>query len=102
MEFSRQEYWSGLPFPSPGDLPHKGTEPTSPALAGGFFFFLSFENLYFIYKELVLFPPKVDVMDEPSKEVQLVQLNEADVLRILVETRAAHIVAVFPDQTVLV
>ncbi|XP_059731514.1 dynein regulatory complex protein 8 isoform X1 [Bos taurus] len=35
--FSRQEYWSGLPFPSPGDLPNPGTESTSPALAGGFF-----------------------------------------------------------------
>ena len=32
MEFSRQEYWSGLPFPSPGDLPDPGTEPQSPAL----------------------------------------------------------------------
>ena len=32
MEFSRQEYWSGLPFPSPEDLPHPGIEPTSPAL----------------------------------------------------------------------
>ena len=32
MEFSRQEYWSGLPFPSPGDLPHPGIEPRSPAL----------------------------------------------------------------------
>ena len=32
MEFSREEYWSGLPFPSPGDLPHPGTEPESPAL----------------------------------------------------------------------
>ena len=32
MEFSRQEYWSGLPFPSPGDLPNPGTEPGSPAL----------------------------------------------------------------------
>ena len=31
MEFSRQEYWSGVPFPPPGDLPHPGTEPTSPA-----------------------------------------------------------------------
>ena len=40
MEFSRQEYWSGLPFPTPGDLPDPGIEPTSPvssALAGGFF-----------------------------------------------------------------
>ena len=32
MEFSRQEYWSGLPFPSPRDLPHPGIEPRPPAL----------------------------------------------------------------------
>ena len=32
MEFSRQEYWSGLPFPSPGDLPHPWIKPSSPAL----------------------------------------------------------------------
>ena len=32
MGFSRQEYWSGLPFPSPADLPNPGTEPRSPAL----------------------------------------------------------------------
>ena len=32
MRFSRQEYWSGLPFPSPGDLPDPGIEPGSPAL----------------------------------------------------------------------
>ena len=31
-DFSRQEYWSGLPFPSPGDLPDSGIEPRSPAL----------------------------------------------------------------------
>ena len=37
MGFSRQEYWSGLPFPSPGDLPDSGIEPMSPALAGRFF-----------------------------------------------------------------
>ena len=30
MGFSRQEYWSGLPFPSPGDLPNSGIEPGSP------------------------------------------------------------------------
>ena len=32
MGFSRQEYWSGLPFPSPGDLPDPGIEPRSPSL----------------------------------------------------------------------
>ena len=32
MGFSRQEYWGGLPFPSPGDLPHPGIKPRSPAL----------------------------------------------------------------------
>ena len=32
MGFSRQYYWSGLPFPSPGDLPNTGTEPRSPTL----------------------------------------------------------------------
>ena len=32
MEFSKQEYWNGLPFPSPGDLPNPGMEPASPAL----------------------------------------------------------------------
>ena len=40
MGFSGQEYWSGLPFPSPGDLPDPGIVPTPlapPALAGGFF-----------------------------------------------------------------
>ena len=40
MELSRQEYWSGLPFPTPGDLPDPGIEPVSlvsPALAAGFF-----------------------------------------------------------------
>ena len=40
MGFSRQEYWSGLPCPPPGDLPHPQAEPgslMSPALAGGFF-----------------------------------------------------------------
>jgi len=37
MEFSRQEYWSGLTFPSPGHVPDPGIEPLSPVLAGRFF-----------------------------------------------------------------
>ena len=42
MGFFRQEYWSGLPFPSPGDLPDPGTEP---ALAGRFFTRVTWEAL---------------------------------------------------------
>ena len=34
MGFSRQKYWSGLPFPSPGDLPDPGIEPGSPRIVG--------------------------------------------------------------------
>jgi len=37
MGFHRQEYWSGLAFPSPEDLPHPGIKPVSPPLAGRFF-----------------------------------------------------------------
>ena len=37
VEFSRQEDWSGLPFPSPGDFPNPGIKPMAPALAGGLF-----------------------------------------------------------------
>ena len=37
MGFSRQEYWSGFPFPFPGDLPDPGIKPRSPALVGRFF-----------------------------------------------------------------
>ena len=39
MVFFRQEYWSGLPFPFPRDLPNPGIEPVSPSLAGRFFFY---------------------------------------------------------------
>ena len=39
MEFSREEYWSRLPFPPPGDLPDPGIELSSPTLIGEFFFF---------------------------------------------------------------
>ena len=45
MEFSRQEYWSGLPFPSPGDLPDSGIETESPAfpVLGRWIFFFFFK-----------------------------------------------------------
>ena len=63
MEFPRQEYWSGLPFPTPGDLPNPGTALTSPVsftLAGRFFtteppgkFSLILQNLPTLIKPLL-------------------------------------------------
>jgi len=48
MGFSRQEYWSGLPFPSSGDLPDPGIEPGSPALQADYC--LSHQGrLFFVY-----------------------------------------------------
>ena len=49
MEFSRQECWSGSPFPSPRDLPDPGIEPMSPALAGKFF---GQPNIFIVLKAL--------------------------------------------------
>ena len=46
MEFSRQEYWSGLLLPSPGDLHDPGIEPVSPALAGRFFTVCATRGIY--------------------------------------------------------
>ena len=61
MEFSRQEYWSGVPFLTPGDLPNPGVEPAflaSPALAGGFFTTSdpreATDGLYYTNKDMTL------------------------------------------------
>ena len=63
MKFSRQEYWSGLPCPLPGNLPNPGIEPPSlisPALAGGFFTTCATSkytdgDVLIIYLELLIF-----------------------------------------------
>ena len=49
MELSRQEYWSGLPFPISRDPPNPGIKPMSPALTGRFFTTVQLEKLYYIY-----------------------------------------------------
>ena len=61
MGFPRQEYWSVLPLPSPGDLPNRGTEPmspASPALAGRFFTTeppgKPYLYLYYIYRNIYI------------------------------------------------
>ena len=62
MGFPRQEYWNVLPFPSPGALHDPGTEPASPALAGGFspaeppgIPTLMLTSTYFGYLNIILF-----------------------------------------------
>ena len=64
MGFSRQEYWSGLPCPLPGDLPDPEIKPTSfmsPALAGGFLFVCFFTTA--TAKSLQSFPTLCDPID---------------------------------------
>ena len=55
VEFSRQEHWSGLPFPSPGDLPNPGIEPGAPALqADSLYFQAIFQtSLHFLSSQLL-------------------------------------------------
>ena len=64
--FPRQEHWSGLPFPSPGDLPDPGIKPASPALTGGFFTTEPSENL-----QLPLFQHLPSVHLQPKAEFPL-------------------------------
>ena len=74
MEFSRQEYWSGLPFPSPGGLPDPGIEPGFPALQGDS---LQSESPVILVAQSVKNPPAVLVTkvrslgqeDPPEKEM---------------------------------
>ena len=76
MGFPRQKYWSELPFPSPGDLPHPEIEPMSSGLAGRFFFF------FFFY-----FPKRILSMAFlfPFQKNQL-ELNEVNDLKLLLSS----------------
>ena len=64
----RQEYWSGLPFPSPGDLPNPGIEAVSPALVGRFFFFFKWRIITLQYCGVFFFLPYMD-MNQPQGHV---------------------------------
>ena len=59
--FSRQEYWSGLLCPPPGDLPNPGIEPTSPAFAGGFFTIWATREYIYIYISISSIPKNTGV-----------------------------------------
>ena len=74
MEFSRQEYWRGLPFPTPGDLPHPGIEPgslASSAMTGRFYIavYLTFNKLEHIHSVLQPSPLSSSrTLSSPQKE----------------------------------
>ena len=55
MEFSRQEYWSGLPFPSPGDLPDSGIEPGSPTLRADLYCLSHRESKFYYFYAIKIF-----------------------------------------------
>ena len=64
MGFSKQEYWSWLPCPSPGDLPNTGIEPASlmsPALAGMFFTTRATWEAYLLYLEKLMTVTSLDI-----------------------------------------
>ena len=91
MGFSRQEYWSGLPCPPPGDLPDPGIEPSSlasPALAGGFF------TTRIICETPETWPPKsISSKPERREEVPCLQGTPGNPLlspRVEAEGRAAE------------
>ena len=67
MGIFRQEYWSGLPFPSPGDLPHPGIEPVSPISQGisGRFFFFFLTTGASLEAQLVMNPPAMQETPVP-------------------------------------
>ena len=77
MEFSREEYRSGLPFPSPGDLPNPGNEPTSllsPTFVGIFFTTSATweAQAYVVGLKLLMFPQSLNVIAlEDGNEVRM-------------------------------
>ena len=74
MEFSRQEYWSGLPFPTPGDLPDPGIKPGSP------------ESPALLVDSLLL-----SYQGSPSESVAIPLINES--IKVIVLKVAAEFVA---------
>ena len=78
MRFPRQKYWSGLPFPSPGDLPNPGMKPmsyASPALAGGFFFFFFGRQILYHWATWDILPFRKPGHGEATTSLQLVLLS---------------------------
>ena len=104
MESSRQEYWSGLPFPSLGDLPDSRIEPTSPASAGGFFTAEPpGKRLYHYYLLLILFPQfelytgKNNLPMQETQKTPVWSLGQEDPLEEEVATHSSILAGIIPE-----
>ena len=85
MGFSRQEYWSGLPFPSPGDLPNPGIEPGFPTLEAdaltseppGKPLCILYDNLniFWSFESQIFFPNVLTVVRRPHMHLELLFLH---------------------------
>ena len=85
MGFSRQEYWSGLPFPSPGDLPNPGIEPGFPTLEAdaltseppGKPLCILYDNLnrFWSFESQIFFPNVLTVVRRPHMHLELLFLD---------------------------
>ena len=75
LGFPREEYWSGLPLLSPGDCPDPGIEPTSPALASGFFITEPPGKAQFIAHLSLQPQPNSALNKRPHWSISLVQCN---------------------------
>ena len=93
MGFVRPEYWSGLPFPSMGDIPDPGIKPVSPVLAGRFFTTeppgrLPLTSLQVLNKDQLGFPVGSEVKNLPAMQETWIRfLGQEDVLE---EGMATH------------
>ena len=98
MRLSRQEYWSGMPFTSPGDLPYSGTEPespVSPALAGRFFTTEQAGKFSLEFRSVAQSPPTLcDPMDRSTPGLpvhhQLLEFTQTHVHRVSDAIQPSH------------
>ena len=88
MGFFRQEYWSRLPFSSPGDLPDPGIEPTSPALWVDYFYHFATREVQELRRE-ALKSQCSDLREEVTAQLQVIFVREhmGLVLHVLKEPR---------------
>ena len=102
MRFSRQKYWSGLPCPSPGDLPNPGIEPKSlmsPALAGQFFTTSATGEALYMHISSVQSLSRVQLFATPwaaARQASLSFTNSQSLLKLMSVMPSNHLILCSP------